>query len=361
MLIHRGVYRELVLIRRSGTANKPIVFQGESGARIDGTGISLPHYAGLITIDEQRYVTVKGLMITNSSFYGIHVAGSAHVHIEHNQIERTAHGGVIIDDGSQHIEVLHNQISHTNNLGAQRAIHEALTISNAHDFEIAYNHVHDCLEEGIDAKDGTTNGSIHHNRIERTGAVSLYLCHARFLRVYRNRIQGGESTGLQISVGDMAEGSAATSDNDVYQNVISDQQVNGLEFWRDREGARKRGTMARNRLYNNVLVRNGQSGIRIDYAKKTAIHNNIVAFNTGAGITGNAIADSEVSHNLFYRNGEGSNPGLHNVLAPPGFADLEHGDFRLMGSSAAIDSGMSVGLPYAGKAPDIGAYEFKQP
>lgn len=42
----------------------------------------------------------------------------------------------------------------------------------------------------------------------------------------------------------------------------------------------------------------------------------------------------------------------------PGFADAAGNNFQLVAGSAAIDAGTSVGLPFSGAAPDIGAYEF---
>lgn len=35
-------------------------------------------------------------------------------------------------------------------------------------------------------------------------------------------------------------------------------------------------------------------------------------------------------------------------------------DYRLTATSPAIDKGTPVGLPFKGKAPDIGAYEFSE-
>ena len=39
------------------------------------------------------------------------------------------------------------------------------------------------------------------------------------------------------------------------------------------------------------------------------------------------------------------------------FIDAEKGDYRLALGSPLIDAGVNVGLPFSGKAPDIGAFE----
>jgi len=45
------------------------------------------------------------------------------------------------------------------------------------------------------------------------------------------------------------------------------------------------------------------------------------------------------------------------VSTSPGFVRAGTRDYRLVSSSAAIDAGTDVGLPFSGAAPDIGAYE----
>ncbi len=42
----------------------------------------------------------------------------------------------------------------------------------------------------------------------------------------------------------------------------------------------------------------------------------------------------------------------------PNFIDADSRDYTLTSTSPAIDAGTNVGLPYNGRAPDIGAYEF---
>ena len=42
------------------------------------------------------------------------------------------------------------------------------------------------------------------------------------------------------------------------------------------------------------------------------------------------------------------------------FTDAANGDFSLPPGSPLIDSGIDVGLPYRGKAPDIGAVEAEE-
>ena len=50
----------------------------------------------------------------------------------------------------------------------------------------------------------------------------------------------------------------------------------------------------------------------------------------------------------------------NNYNTDPAFMNAELHDYRLTATSPAIDKGTPVGLPFKGKAPDIGAYEFSE-
>src|SRR5207248_2988426 len=46
-----------------------------------------------------------------------------------------------------------------------------------------------------------------------------------------------------------------------------------------------------------------------------------------------------------------------NISVDPGFSNVIGGDYHLAANSPAIDRGVSVGIAFAGSAPDLGAYE----
>ena len=77
-------------------------------------------------------------------------------------------------------------------------------------------------------------------------------------------------------------------------------------------------------------------------------------------------------HNLYYL-GEKGDPGLESgkgdLQGNPFFVGMEEKDFHLQKESPAIDTGIDLGYKLdferkkvpAGKAPDIGAYEYEFP
>ncbi len=113
-------------------------------------------------------------------------------------------------------------------------------------------------------------------------------------------------------------------------------------------------------VVNNTVAYNTPSaGIFAGYASNT-VRNNIVA-NNGYGI--GAYALPTLTHNDVFNAGGNysgivSQTGINgNISADPLFVDSSTGDYRLDGGSPAIDAGTSVGIPFAGVAPDMGAFE----
>jgi len=52
--------------------------------------------------------------------------------------------------------------------------HEALSICGARYFEISYNHIHHCFKEGIDCKEVSRSGVIHHNTVNDLPRQAYY-------------------------------------------------------------------------------------------------------------------------------------------------------------------------------------------
>src|SRR5580704_7852025 len=100
--IRAGVYNEMVSIPASGSARLGYItfssYPGEQ-ATVDGTGLSIPGGQwGLVTIENQNYIVVRGFEIRNYSTpsakdvpIGIYVVGAgSHIQILNNHIHNIA-------------------------------------------------------------------------------------------------------------------------------------------------------------------------------------------------------------------------------------------------------------------------------
>jgi len=394
-----GVYEERVEVHRSGSSDEPIVIQGTSAGDVivDGGCRRFPCpedafpedgvFDGLRVADQQ-HVVIRDITVENAPQYGIAVERATGVTIQGTLTRATGMSGISVYDSTE-LRVRDNEVTRVN-LGVQYSDgsveypEEAISIVNSSEFEVSQNHVHDSWKEGIDAKVGSRDGSIHHNRVERQCAVGIYINEAHRLDVHHNvvldsgwiesdgqvvpcgQLLGEEYDGgnaLLMAVGDLGGiGDGTLSEIHVYQNVLAGSWLSCLVFWDElRERGGGRGRMSDVRVVNNVLYECGRSGwgpgIVLDDVESSLIENNIIAVTEQGSIVGNAVgvAGNLVSHSLFYRAGEPA--GTDAVVGDPLFVDPAGRDFRVRPESPTIDAGTDVGLPVAGAAPDIGAHE----
>jgi hypothetical protein len=125
------------------------------------------------------------------------------------------------------------------------------------------------------------------------------------------------------------------------------------------------GTLRNIDVFNNVFY-NNDIGIEIysDDIDSLQIINNAFSNNQSYHIdNSSSINYFNVTHNLYYQPqsiGAGIND-LHPVFGNPLFVDPAGLNFQLSPNSIAIDSGIFVGLPFVGAAPDLGAFEYTPP
>lgn len=122
---------------------------------------------------------------------------------------------------------------------------------------------------------------------------------------------------------------------------------------------------SRNKVYHNVCTGNA---IGLFYFRRGCtdndVRNNIFAFNrvdcgwdNGGGKLGDPARNRD-DYNCYFpgKPNKRIGPGAHEVLADPGFVDARKGDYRLRKDSPCRGKGVDVGLPFKGKAPDLGAF-----
>ena len=237
---------------------------------------------------------------------------------------------------------------------------------------------------------GGTNNLIQGNRIEITGGGStldhgIYLLSSTGITIRGNYISGFYGYGIHMYDEDKGDHRPKPYENILIEGntVVGSPNRSGIIL-----GAHD-STVSINDVVikNNIIYDNADAGILIKYEPISNIHiynntiysnaggiliftaidhleivNNIFASNRGGHIevSGN-LTNSTVTHNLYDQPasvGSGVSDA-HPIFVNPLFVDANSGDFHLQAGSPAIDAGIDVGIPYAGGAPDLGAFEHQ--
>jgi hypothetical protein len=380
--VKQGIYNEKVIVQNSGSSGKYITFAAFPGdiVTIDGAGISLPNWYGLVNILGKNYINISGFKVINSEFSGIFVSKDdnrtppSNIIIEKNYIDNTLSSGImvigesfnpatnIILDGN---EVVRAQVN-------GQTSNECITIGfNVDIFEIKNNVVHNCPTEGIDVKAGVSNGKIFGNHVYDTSSSGIYVdawdSFAKDIDVYNNNVHdqrlpwGG---GFDVS----SEKGGTVENVRFYNNIAYNNPAAGIAIGWVSSGPVRNITIIGNTFYGNGDGTDWGGGIDIVYAnaQNVLVRNNIVSQNNNYQINyPNRRSDVIVDHNLI--DGLENKVGSYYVSGNPQFVNPKNGDFHLKSTSSAIDKGSPNDSPNVdfegnhrpmGSGYDIGAFEF---
>lgn len=277
VLIRGGHYllSAQVRLRNSGRPGAWITFIGYPGEKpiLDAQNVQRASFAsgvlnqGAFQIEHVSYIRVANLSVVNSHDAGITVRDSRHIDVINNATEVTTSSGIAVWDtnhdgkGTDHIRILGNTITRATTWdlvppGVPRnkeLSHEALSIGGAVDFEVAYNLVHDSGKEGIDIKETSTRGKVHHNVVEHVSRQGIYV-DAWFgklnkVEISSNIVHDCHGAGLALS----AENGKSADKIDIHNNLIFNNDGSGLLF--SRWGVDNPRTKVR--IANNVFYHNG--------------------------------------------------------------------------------------------------------
>jgi hypothetical protein len=381
--IKRGTYNERIVPQNSGTPGNYITYAAYTGdiVTIDGMGISLPDESGLFHISDKNYIKISGLRIINAgpndNNSGILVYNSSNIIIDKNYTYNTVSSGIAAWN-SNNVIIDGNEVELACNDGEQ----ECITVAETDTFEIKNNHIHhggpgNHGGEGIDAKDGSTNGKIYNNHVHHLTRLGIYIDswdkHTYGMEVFQNTVHdiiGGDGFEVASEAGGLLENIR------IYNNIAYNNENCGITI--SRNGDSQKHPMKEIKIVNNTFYNNGQGdwggGISIDNpdAENVVIKNNICSQNLlfqieleGDVAAQNVLAD----HNLIdgYKGYVGEIYGTEYIEGDPKFANPSGADFHLQNGSSAIDSGTSMDAPNddfdgnqrpEGSGYDIGAFEY---
>lgn len=358
--IKAGTYNECVLIKNSGTPNNYITFTHYQTDAVIlnkscGIGISNADWSAGFWIKNKSWIKIIGFMLIDC-YSGVHADTASNIIITNNYIQNPIQSAIKIGWGySSNITIEKNLVIRTNGTAWQ----EMISVSNGHNVEVKNNYVmQNNKGEGIDFKDGTSDSSIHHNLVENTYAVGIYID---------------------------SYSSIPSSNIDVYGNIVHDAgfgaatgaYIMGNEY----------GELTTNVKFFNNIAYNSYIGFGLGYygylghvpQYKDVYFINNTSYNNGNrnflfGMVGTNIV---IRNNIGYKGTPYSGEGqIHTVdhnswdIFPgqdPKFINESSYDFHLKSDSPAINKGSSINAPSTdfdgiirpqGTGYDIGAYEY---
>jgi parallel beta-helix repeat protein len=382
VFVKEGPYNERVIPHNSGNPGDYIAYIAYPGdtVTIDGIGISTPgefDWGGLFDVSGRTYIKISGFRIINSPSAGIFVGNSSHIIIEKNSTYNTFSSGIGVWDCSN-IIIDNNEVELACNDGEEECITVALTDI----FEVKNNHVHHGGPgthggEGIDAKDGSSNGKIYNNHVHDINKLGIYVDawdkHTYNIDVFRNIVHDCTEEGFSVA----CEAGGLLENVRIYNNIAYNNGTVGITI-ADWGKAVVEHPMKNIKVINNTFYNNGMNnwggGIFVENpnAENVVIRNNICSQNLSFQIAVEAGVPAEnlaVDHNLIdgYREYPEEIYGSDYVEGNPMFANPSRADFHLQEDSPAIDNGSAVDAPSddfdgnprpQGAGYDIGAFEF---
>jgi hypothetical protein len=381
VLIKEGTYNENVLIKNSGSPGKIITFTAYPGdsVTIDGKGLSVDMYDGLVQIPGSSYVKLSGLRVINSGFTGIMVgrdyetnALPSNIILEKNYISNTAASAIFVENG-KNIIIDGNEITKCQTMGGlSQQAGETISLVNVDGFEIRNNKLYQNNFESIDAKEGSSNGKIYNNDISQHESAGIYVDawsgNSHDIEIFSNKVHDGRASGRGIALA--IENGGSLNNVKVYNNVIYGNAATGIDLAWYSKGTIDNISITSNTVYNNGLIDSWGGGISVDYSAATnvIIRNNIVSKNNHYSIRSkntNAVID----HNLIdgYIGGQDEVKGSDYVEGDPEFVNQANADFYLRNTSPAIEKGSINSVPnmdFDGNVRppnasyDIGAFKY---
>lgn len=298
--------------RYSGRSDAWITFIAYPGERPIFDARHLPYGSlhhgnldnGAFQIEGVSYIRLADLTIINSHDAGFTVRDASNIDLINNSTRDTFSSGIAVWDTdhagktTKHIRILGNEIRQANvwrlappgvPIGREEP-QEAISVAGAVNFVVAYNHVYDGGKEGIDIKETSENGKIHHNFVANMSRQGIYLDswfgELSHVNVFSNVVQGCHGAGIALSV----ENGRSLHDVDIYNNMVFANAGTGLLFSRwGIDNSRWNVQIKNNVFYHNGY---GPPGAGQDYYWITG----------GLYLNSTNLHDISIKNNIFSEN-----------------------------------------------------------
>ncbi len=359
IIVKDGTYNERLIIENK--SNLIIKAENERSAIIDGTGVSLYVSGGyttdgLIQIQNSSNITIKGFQILHSTALGIKIYSSSYINIKNNYIYDIYSSGILSRESS-YITIDQNEIEKACNTSDW--VQEIISFQITTNYEISYNYVHDGGNvdisgevggEGIDAKVGSSNGTIHHNTVTNVKTCGIYV--DAWDRLQSNiKVYNNLTYNIKIGIAVGAEAGGTLENVEVYNNVSSG--CHGMGIFIANWNSTWQNPTSYSYLYNiNVhhntyydCVRGIAIGTGRTYIDGLQIHYNLFSNN----IIGNIIwwnrslhTNVDIDHNYYdiLKESTDSYDGTNYIIGgDPLFINPLTNDFRLQPNSPALGFG----------------------
>lgn len=293
VFIRKGTYHEKLVVKHSGTKEKPINFKAYKKEKVVLSGKSLKDVEGdtsLVTINNKNYITISGLTIqdlttelSDETVMGIYVTGSSrHITLENNHVQRIethaddgdGHGIAVYGTGPmKDIQILHNIVE-----DLQLGSSESLVLNgNIDGFNVENNLVRRNDNIGIDliGFEGTStnkkadyvrNGVVKNNKVYEISsygnpaygkdysAGGIYVDGGNNITIEKNTIYKCD-IGIEATSEHAGKYAAHINiiDNIIYNNFYTGISIGGYD--------EKRGGTIHSTISQNILYRNDTKGL----------------------------------------------------------------------------------------------------
>ena len=374
--IRAGIYTptQQIQAKHSGTVDAWITYSAFPGEPVIIDAKAIPvgpplgkppfaHDQGAFQLENVQYIQVRNLEIINSHNSGITVRNSHYIDLYNNKTENTFTPGIGVW-GSDYQKIIGNTVVNANApemadypRDASKKPHEGISLGTVEHFEVAYNLVKYGQKEGIDVKEQSQHGTVHHNYVHHMKNQGLYVDSwfglLEDVEVFNNVVHDCQGAGFAVSV----EGGSAAKNIRFHHNLLYDNWGTGIFLSRwGNDGFRENVKIDHNTVHHNgygppnpgdkFYWMTGGLYLFSDNLQSIAIKNNIFSENNGfqIGYSDAYLKNSskieevlqqkqiDIAHNLVFGANSASNP-IYAGWPPDNYAHI----YGTNGTSALVN------------------------